>query len=654
MTKRPFTGKCLRAKEPLKLIHTDVCGSMNVRARGGYEYYVTFIDDYSRYGYVYLMQRKSETFKKFKEFRTEVENQLGKTIKSLQSDRVGENLDQEFKDFMVEYRIVSQLTASVPSKSVPKTPLELWNGRKVSLRHFRIWGCPAHVLKNRSGKLDSKSVVCLFVGYSKETRGGYFYSPEDNKVFVSKNATFLEDNYISDHKPRSKIVLYELEPGETSTPSTRVVDPQISESQMIHDRDTLPPRRSGRVVIQHERYLGIGEGQGVVSTDSVDDPLTFKNAMEDPDKGEWLKAMNLEMESMYSNSVWDLVDLPDEVKSIGCRWIYKRKRGVIGKVKTFKARLVAKVYTQKEGVDYEETFSPVAMFKSTRILLSIAVYFDYEIWQMDVKTAFLNGNLNEIIYIMQPEGFVSPDQEQKVCKLQRSIYGLKQASRSWNIKFDDVINTYGFEQNVDEPCVYKRVINKNIVFLFLYVDDILLIGNDVGVLSDVKGWLASQFQMKDLGEASYVVGIQLIRDRKNKLIALSQASYIDKILVRFSMQKSKKGNLPYRHGVHLSKEQCPKTPQDIEDMRRVPYASAVGSLMYAMLCTRPDICYAVGVVSRYQSNSRLDHWVAVKTILKYLQRTRNYMLMYSGQDLIPLGYTDSDFQLNMDSRKSTS
>ena len=149
------------------------------------------------------------------------------------------------------------------------------------------------------------------------------------------------------------------------------------------------------------------------------------------------------------------------------------------------------------------------------------------------------------------------------------------------------------------------------------------------VLSDVKGWLASQFQMKDLGEVSYVLGIQLIRDRKNKLIAFSQASYIDKILVRFSMHNSKKGNLPSDHGVHLSKEQYPKTTQEVEDLRHVPYALAVGSLMYAMLCTRPDICFIVGVAINYQSNPGLNHWVAVKNILKYLRRTRNYMLVYS-------------------------
>ena len=163
-----------------------------------------------------------------------------------------------------------------------------------------------------------------------------------------------------------------------------------------------------------------------------------------------------------------------------------------------------------------------------------------------------------------------------------------------------------------------------------------------------------QFQMKDLGDAQYVLGIQIVRNRKNKTLAMSQASYIDKMLSRYKMQNSKKGLLPYRYGIHLSKEQCPKTPQEVEDMRNIPYASAVGSLMYAMLCTRPDICYSVGMVSRYQSNPGRDHWTAVKNILKYLRRTKDYMLMYGTKDLILTGYTDSDFQTDKDTRKSTS
>ena len=327
---------------------------------------------------------------------------------------------------------------------------------------------------------------------------------------------------------------------------------------------------------------------------------------------------------------------------------------VDGKVEPFKARLVAKGYTQKEGDNYEETFSPLAILKSIRILLSIVAAVDYEIWKIDVKTTFLNGYLDESIYMMQPEGFIVEGQEQKVWKLLRSIYGLKQASRSWNLRFDEMIKTFGFEQNVDEPCVYKYIKETKVVFLVLYVDDILLIGNDIGLLSDVKKWLVEKFQMKYLGQTSYVLGIQIIRDRKNRLLALSQASYIDKVLARFSFQNSKKGQLLTRHGIVLSKEQCPTTPQEEEDMRRVPYSSAVGSLMYAMLCTRLDISYEIGIVSRYQSNPGLAHWIMVKHILKYLRRKRNYMLIYSGADLNPIGYIDSDFMSDKDSRKSTS
>ena len=184
--------------------------------------------------------------------------------------------------------------------------------------------------------------------------------------------------------------------------------------------------------------------------------------------------MNSEIESMYSNKVWGLVEPPDGVKAVGCKWIYKRKRGTDGKVETFKARLVAKGYTQKEGIDYEETFSLVAMLKSIRILLSIVTHMDYKIWQMDVKTAFLNGILEENIHMKQPEGFIEKGKGHLVCKLNRSIYGLKQASRSWNIRFNEVIQSYGFIQSLDESCVYKKCNGNVVVFLVLYVDDIFV------------------------------------------------------------------------------------------------------------------------------------------------------------------------------------
>ena len=201
---------------------------------------------------------------------------------------------------------------------------------------------------------------------------------------------------------------------------------------------------------------------------------------------------------------------------------------------------MAKGFRQIHGIDYDETFSPVVMFKSIRIVLAIAAHFDYEIWQMDVKTAFLNGNLSEDVYMIQPEGFVDPKNARKVCKLQKSIYGLKQASRSWNLCFDEVVKEFGFIKNEEEPCLYKKTSGSALVFLILYVDDILLIGNDIPMLESVKASLKIRFSMKDLGEAAYILGIKIYRDRSRRLIGLSQSTYIDKVLKKFSMQDSKK------------------------------------------------------------------------------------------------------------------
>ena len=211
-----------------------------------------------------------------------------------------------------------------------------------------------------------------------------------------------------------------------------------------------------------------------------------------------------------------------------------------------------------------------------------------------------------------------------------------------------------FWTNLDESCVYKRHQDKVVMFLVLYIDDILLIENDVGVMSSVKVWLSSQFDMKDMGEAKFIQGIKLWRNHKNKMLGLAQARYIDKVLEWFNMQNSMKWLLPFRHRVPLSDDQRPKTQEEENMIRQVSYASAVGSFMFAMLCIWLDICYSIGMVSRYQSNPGPKHWQAVKHILKNLQRTRDYILVFRSEDLIPIGYTDSAFQSDPDFRKSTS
>ncbi|GJY95278.1 retrotransposon protein, putative, ty1-copia subclass [Tanacetum coccineum] len=302
----------------------------------------------------------------------------------------------------------------------------------------------------------------------------------------------------------------------------------------------VPIRRSARipqVTNRYGYYIDVEEYE----LGDLDEPPNYKAALADPESDKWLEAMNTKMQSK-DNLVWYLVDLPSNGQTIGCKWLFKKKTDIDGNVHTFKARLVAKGFTQTYGGDYEKTFSLVANIRAIRILLAIAAFYDYEIWQMDFKTAFLNGHLSEDLYMVQPEGFVDPKYPNKVCKLQCSIYELKQASRSWNKRFDVEIKKIGFTQYPDEPCVYLTASGSNVAFLVFYVDDILLMGNSVTMLQEVKSWLFKCFSIKDLGEAAYILGIKIIHDRSKWLIALSQSAYLEKILKKFRMENSKKSH----------------------------------------------------------------------------------------------------------------
>ncbi|KAI3710140.1 hypothetical protein L2E82_39914 [Cichorium intybus] len=706
MTKAPFSGTNERAKDLLGIIHTDVCGPFKPMTRYGERYFITFTDDFSRFGYVYLIKHKHEAFEMFKTFQSEVENQLNKTIKVLRSDRGGEYLTTNFMDHLKTCGIVSQLTPPgtpqhngvserrnrtlldmvrsmmsrstlplsfwgyalqtaarllnmAPTKKVDKTPYEIWHGRVPSLSYLKVWGCEAYVRQEASNKLEPRSTKCIFVGYPKDCLGYYFYNPVENKIFISRKAEFLENKFLTEEASGRFVELEELQEPQPDTQEIgSSIQQEIVEPEQTVDQEqivTQGVRRSGRVRFEPERYGYLMMEEECYTIDS-DEPINYQSAMSDPKSDKWLEAMNTEMQSMHDNQVWDLVNLPTNCKTVGNKWVFKKKTDVDGNVHTFKARLVAKGYSQTHGIDYDETFSPVAMIKSIRILFAIAAYYDYEIWQMDVKTAFLNGHLLEDVYMDQPEGFFDPKHPNKVCKLKRSIYGLKQASRTWNIRFEEKITNFGFIKNEDDSCVYKKASGSIVIFLILYVDDILLFGNDIPTLKGVKTFLENCFSMKDLGEAAYVLGIKIYRDRSKRLIGLSQSVYIDKILKRFKMQDSKRGFLPIPHGTILSKSQCPSTRTELERMKHVPYASAIGSIMYAMLCTRPDVSCALSMTSRYQQNPGEAHWTAVKNILKYLRRTKDMFLVYGGleESLKVNGYTDASFQTDRDDSRSQS
>ncbi|GJV93407.1 retrotransposon protein, putative, ty1-copia subclass [Tanacetum coccineum] len=246
-----------------------------------------------------------------------------------------------------------------------------------------------------------------------------------------------------------------------------------------------------------------------------------------------------------------------------------------GAVHTYKACLVAKGFTQTYKVDYEETFSPVADIRAIRVLIAITAFYDYEIWQMDVKTDFLNGHLSE-----------------------------EQASRQWNKRFDDEIKKFSFTQNRDEPCVYMKASGSNVTFLIVYVDDILIMVNHITMLQDVKSYLGRCFAMKDLGEAAYILGIKIYRDRSKRLIGLCQSAYIEKILKKIYIENSKRGSIPMQEKLKLSKSQGASTPAEVKRMQNIPYASA---------------------------NPGKFHWTAVKEILKYVRNTKDIFLVYEAE-----------------------
>ncbi|CAL1361871.1 unnamed protein product [Linum trigynum] len=384
------------------------------------------------------------------------------------------------------------------------------------------------------------------------------------------------------------------------------------------------------------------------------DPVSFSQAMESEHSDKWLAAAKEEMKSMYKNEVWDLVDLPEGCKRVGNRWVWKTKHDSNGNIERHRARLVAKGFTQKSGVDYKETFSPVSKKDSLRIVMAMVAHYNLELHQMDVKTAFLNGNLDEAVYMDQPEGFVVEGKEHMVCKLKKSIYGLKQASRQWYIKFNDTITSFGFRENIVDRCIYLKISGSKFIILVLYVDDILLATNDLGLLHQTKEFLSKNFEMKDLGEASYVIGIEIFRDRSQGLLGLSQKSYINRILERYNMAECSANVVPIQKGDKFSLKQCPKNELERKQMEHIPYESIVGSLNYAQTCTRPDISFAVGMLGRYQSNPGVDHWKAAKKVLRYLQGTKDHMLTFRRSDhLEVIGYSDSDYAGCVDTRKST-
>jgi hypothetical protein len=294
-----------------------------------------------------------------------------------------------------------------------------------------------------------------------------------------------------------------------------------------------------------------------------------------------------------TNCTWDVVPLPKGKKPVRSKWIYKRKEGLSpSKPPKYKGRLVAKGFSHIPGVDYNDVFSPVVKHSSIRTFFSIVALLDLELEQLDVKNAFLHGELEEEIYMDQPEGFIVPDKENYVCKLKRSLYGLKQSPRQWYKRFDSFMLSHGFKRSKYDSCVYIKHVNGSPIYLLLYVDDMLIVAKSRREITTLKKLLSSEFEMKDLGAAKKILGMEITRDKKASLLFLSQHAYIEMVLRRFNMHDAQHVSTPIAPHFKLSAKQCASSNEDIEYMSKVLYCSAVGSLMYyGLLSSGFILCY---------------------------------------------------------------
>ncbi|KAL5831285.1 hypothetical protein ACOSQ4_016639 [Xanthoceras sorbifolium] len=693
-------GKIPKA-EKLELVHTDVWGPSPVSSLSGSLYYVTFIDDSTRKVWVYFLKKKSEVFDTFRKWKAMVENETGLKIKRLRSDNGGEYRDSRFREFCANSGIKMEKTvpmtpqqngiaermnrtlnerarsmrlhAGLPKMlwaeavntaaylinrgpSVPLDggiPEEVWSGKEVNISHLRVFGCISyvHIDSVERSKLDAKSNKCVFVGYGGDEFGYRFWDYENRKIIRSRDVIFNENLMYKDRSiAESSSSTTEAETKEFAEfEEISGSDVQISPETVQEELDEPELRRSSRVPKPIQRYSP--SLHYLLLTDSGE-PECYDEAMQVEDSVKWESAMRDEMDSLMSNQTWELAELPPGKKALHNKWVFRIKEEHNGN-KRYKARMVVKGFQQKEGIDYNEIFSPVVKLTTIRLVLKIVAAENLHLEQLDVKTAFLHGDLEEEIYMRQPEGFKEAGKENLVCRLKKSLYGLKQAPRQWYKKFDSFMSSSGFTRCQADHCCYIKRFDNSFIILLLYVDDMLVAGSDMQEIMNLKRELSKQFAMKDLGAAKQILGMRIKRDTKSETLLLSQAEYIKKVLSRFNMQDAKPVSTPL--GVHfrLSKEQSPKTEEERTHMAKVPYASAIGSLMYAMVCTRPDIAQAVGAVSRYMNNPGKIHWEAVKWILRYLRGTTNKTLCFKGGDTTLTGYVDADLAGNVDIRKST-
>lgn len=589
------------------------------------------------------------------------------------------------------------------------SPFEAYSGQKPSIDHVRVWGCKVYAylnpkslpVKGRHDKLMDRGRVGVFLGYVDGTTKNYkIWAPDMRKEIVASTVKFSENEkggavdlkleitstqnkaptrnpvgrpahnqtMQSDPVQRmfSHIDIPRLSPEEREQLESGIENPQKAPQTDIQSEQPMPSRKRQREesetqddepVSKHLRaLLGLEEQSDMDEFEEtamsasikeyVPTPGTYNEAITDPIWGEkWQEAINEELNALSSNNTWEEVVPPKEANLVTSKWVFKAKYNTDGSLQKLKARLVARGFSQKYGVDFEDTFAPTVRFDTLRLFFAVVAMHDLECHQVDVNNAFTESYLREDIYMKPPPGvIVKPGQAFKIL---RSLYGLKQAARDWNQCCISKLLTLGFTQSQADPCLLVHSERK--LILLVYVDDVLLASKSVDQVSWFKNAFGKIFKIKDLGEVQKVLGIRVTRDRVKGTLRLDQTHYAREVLDRLNMTKDKEYpvKLPMDNNILLN-----GSDQDLR-ADRSSYQQAIGSWMYLGVLTRPDIAFTLGRLSQFMADPTMTHAKALKKLSKYIRSTFDLGITFRRDENKTLeGYSDSDFAMDKSDRIS--
>ncbi|KAI3703060.1 hypothetical protein L6452_28815 [Arctium lappa] len=669
------------------LIHSDVWGPTPHPSMGGARYFVIFVDDHTRFTWIYLMKHRSELPKIYIMFARIIHTQFSKPIKILSADNAMEYKESSLLSFLQSQGTLSQYSCPGTSPQngraerkhrhildtvrtlliSAKCPERFW-GEAAFTAVYTINRHPTPLLKHKSPyealyniipayELLKFGVVPVLFSYNPMNIPNLNLAPDFpaslDMFRESPNLTppFFTDASVSLDSLQSDII---SPPPIVPTPSE-----SVSPSFPVHHQSSAPSAQPTSEVPTESLAPETTQSQNVRRSERVrqvpshlrdyhvyatllsnHEPTSYKEASSNSD---WQKAMDEELQALDKAQTWDFVPLPPGKKPIGSKWVFKIKTKSDGSIDRYKARLVAKGFNQEYGIDYEETFAPVARVTSVCSLLAIAATKQWPLFQIDVKNAFLNGDLSEEVYMTPPPGVRLP--QGHVCRLRKALYGLKKAPRAWFEKFSSTITSLGFAPSNYDLGLFTRTTEAGTILLLLYVDDMIITGSDSTGIANLKSSLSSCFEMKDLGSLHYFLGLEVLSDPSG--LYLCQAKYTSDLLSKAGITDNKTASTPLEHNLHLA----PNVGPPLRDPTL--YRQLVGSLVY-LTVTRPDIAYVVHTVSQFMSAPCSDHYAAVLLILRYLKGTMFHGLHFpSTSSLILRGFSDADWDNDMTDRRST-